>query len=299
MKNIKILGLLAIGFIATSCSNDDDSVIISPDEQTNTLLTINLEGLENLGADYIYEGWIVVNDAPISTGVFTVNDIGIPSENSFNVNANQLANATKFVLSIEPVIDIDPAPSDTKILAGDFSGNNASVNSNVVADFSSAAGTYILATPTDGMNNNEFSGVWFLDNSSGSAMTGLTLPTLTPGWKYEGWAVINGTPVSTGTFTDATIADDNAATSSFKGSNGNGPGYPGEDYIQNAPTGLTFPTDLKGMTIVVSVEPFPDNSTSPFTLKPLAHMVPASATDHTAIAMSSGPVTQLTGSVSR
>lgn len=295
MKNIKLLGALAIGLLATSCANDDDT-ILAP---INSTLSVNLSGLENLGTDYKYEGWVIVDGAPVSTGLFTVDDSGIPSQTTFSINSAQLAVATKFVLSIEPTVDIDPGPSNTKILAGDFSGNNASVNSNVVADFSSATGTYILATPTDGMNNNEFSGVWFLDNSSGSAVTGLTLPTLAAGWKYEGWAVINGTPVSTGTFTDATMADENAATSPFKGNMGNGPGYPGEDYIQNAPTDLTFPTDLKGMTIVVSVEPFPDNSASPFTLKPLAHMVPSSATDHTAITMGNGPVMQLTGTVSR
>jgi len=298
MKNIKLFGALAIGLLAASCANDDDA-ILAPITSINSTLTVNLTGLENLGIDYKYEGWIIVDGTPISTGLFTVNDSGVPSQTDFTVNTVQLATATKFVLSIEPTVDTDFAPSNTKILAGDFSGNNAIVNSNIVADFSSAAGIYILATPTDGTNNNEFSGVWFLDNSSGSAVTGLTLPMLAPGWKYEGWAVINGTPVSTGTFTDATMADDNAATSPFKGSMGNGPGYPGEDYIQNAPTGLTFPTDLKGMTIVVSVEPFPDNSTSPFTLKPLAHMVPSSATDHTAITMGNGPVMQLTGTVSR
>ena len=294
MKNIKILAFFALGLIATSCNSDDDAVT-----NPNSNLELNLLGLENLGADFKYEGWIIVDGSPVSTGVFSVDDAGELSESNFSVNATELATATKFVLSIEPTVDSDPAPSNTKILAGDFSGNSASVNSNVVADFSSAAGTYILATPTDGMNNNEFSGVWFLDNSSGSAVTGLTLPTLAAGWKYEGWAVINGTPVSTGTFTDAAMADDNAATSPFKGNMGNGPGYPGEDYIQNAPTGLTFPTDLKGMTIVVSVEPFPDNSASPFTLKPLAHMVPTSATDHTAIAMGNGPVMELTGTVTR
>jgi len=298
MKNIQMLGALAIGLLAASCVSDDD-VIFTPITPVNSTLTVNLNGLENLGTDYKYEGWVIVDGTPVSTGLFSVDDSGVPSQTIFSVNTVQLVAATKFVLSIEPTIDADPAPSDTKILAGDFSGNNASVNSNIIADFSSAAGTYILATPTDGTNNNEFSGVWFLDNSSGSAVTGLTLPTLAPGWKYEGWAVINGTPVSTGTFTDATMADDNAATSPFKGSMGNGPGYPGEDYIQNAPTGLTFPTDLKGMTIVVSVEPFPDNSTSPFTLKPLAHMVPSSAMDHTAITMGNGPVIQLTGTVSR
>jgi len=299
MKTINLLGALAIWLIIASCANVDDSFIV-PDTPTNSTLRVSLSGLENLGTNYRYEGWIIVNDAPVSTGVFTINDSGVLSQTAFSVNKIQLASATKFVLSIEPTIDTNPAPSNTKILAGDFSGINASVNSDIVADLSSASGKYILATPTDGgSNTDEFSGVWFLDNSSGSAMTGLTLPTLALGWKYEGWAVINGIPVSTGTFTDASMADENAATSPFKGNMGNGPGYPGEDYIQNAPTGLTFPTDLKGMTIVVSVEPFPDNSSNPFTLKPLAHVVPSAATDHTAITMGDGPVTELSGTVTR
>ena len=64
-------------------------------------------------------------------------------------------------------------------------------------------------------------------------------------------------------------------------------------------SGLTFPTDLKGATIVISVEPSPDNSVAPFTLKPLAHGVPTDAMNHTAIAMGTGPVTMLSGTVTR
>jgi len=298
MKNIKLLGVLAIGLLAASCANDDDA-IITPIAPINSSISLNLSGLENLGVDFKYEGWIIVSGTPISTGLFTVNDSGVLSQTVFSVNTIQLASATKFVLSIEPTVDTDPAPSNTKILAGDFSGNSASVNSNLVADFSTATGKYILATPTDTDANNEESGVWFLDNSSGSNVAGLNLPTLAPGWKYEGWAVFSGGPVSTGTFTSGGMADDNAETSPYKGTAGNGPGYPGEDYVMGSAAGENFPTDLKGKTIVISVEPDPDNSPSPFTLKPLAHMVPANAVNHTTITMGTGPVTQLTGSVSR
>lgn len=285
------LAVLAVATFATSCSSDDDTNTAP----TTAQLTLNLDGLEALGNDFVYEGWIIVDGSPVSTGTFS----SVTFPQSFTVNAAQLASATKFVLTIEPAVDPDPAPAATKILAGDFSGNSANVNSDLVADFSSATGTYILATPTDMDNTNESSGVWFLDNSSGSPVAGLDLPTLSDGWKYEGWAVIDGVPVSTGTFTDPAAADDNAATSVFKGDAGNGPAYPGEDFLQNAPNGLTFPTDLKGRTIVISVEPSPDNSAAPFTLKPLAHMVPANAADHTAINMGTGPVVQLSGSVTR
>ena len=288
MKNFLLLFMATALFV--SCSNDDN------DAPKTSALTLNLTGLEELGEDFVYEGWIIVNGAPVSTGVFS----SVTFPQTFIVGKDDLAAATKFVLSIEPAVDSDPAPAATKILAGDFSGNSASVNSSgIVGDFSNSSGTYILATPTDMDNTNEASGVWFLDNSSGSAMVGLDLPTLSDGWKYEGWVVMSTGPVSTGTFTSASAADDNAATSTFKGDSGNGPGYPGEDYLQNAPTGLTFPTDLKGSTVVISVEPSPDNSSAPFTLKPLAHMVPNDAMNHTAIGMGAGPAASLSGTVTR
>jgi hypothetical protein len=110
------------------------------------------------------------------------------------------------------------------------------------------------------------------------------LPTLPEGWKYEGWVVINGQPVTSGTFTNTSATDD---ADPFSGSmslpdvNGMDGFFPGEDYLMNAPSGLNFPTDLAGGTAVISIEPYPDNSPNPFTLKPLVHNIPASATDHT------------------
>ncbi|WP_178988231.1 anti-sigma factor [Winogradskyella schleiferi] len=291
MMKKMILAVLALVIFATSCSSDDDNS--SP---TNSNLILNLDGLEALGNDFVYEGWIIVDGSPVSTGTFS--SVDFPQ--TFSVNTTQLNDATTFVLSIEPAVDTDPAPAATKILAGDFSGTSATVNSNgIVGNFSAASGTYILATPTDADDTNEDSGVWFLDNTSGTPMTGLNLPTLTDGWKYEGWAVLNGTPISTGTFIDPASADENASTSIFKGDAGNGPEYPGEDYLQNAPAGMTFPTDLRGATIVISVEPSPDNSPMPFTLKPLAHEVPGNAMVHTAISMGTGPVATISGSVTR
>lgn len=284
-----IFAFSALAMFATSCSKSDDG-------QTTARLTLNLDGLEELGDDFVYEGWIIVDGSPISTGTFS----SIVFPQSFNVDADQLDEATTFVLSIEPAIDPDPAPASTKILAGDFTGNHANVSSDgIVADFSAAFGKYILATPTDGADTNEFSGVWFLDLTSGSPAVGLDLPTLSDGWKYEGWAVIDGVPVSSGTFTDVADFDDNAITTPFKGDMGDGPPFPGEDYLQNAPSGLVFPTDLRGATVVISVEPHPDNSSAPFTLKPLAHLVPTDADHHDTINMGAGPVVSLQGTVTR
>ena len=121
------------------------------------------------------------------------------------------------------------------------------------------------------------------------------MPTLEAGWKYEGWAVVNGMPISTGTFTSVSGMD-NSATFSGMG----GPAYPGEDFLFNAPTGWMFPLDLRGGNAVISIEPYPDNSTDPFVLKPLVGMIDASATDHTPYTMgNNATATNPTGTVSK
>ena len=227
----------------------------------------------------------MVDGAPQTTGTFSVDGTGKLSKTAFEIDTDDLSSATAFILTIEPNPDPSPNPSETHIIAGDFSGSSASLSVGHGAalgdNFSSSAGKYILATPTNGADTDEKSGIWFLDLSSGSPAVGLTLPTLPAGWKYEGWTVINGTPVTTGTFTSVTVVDDADPFSSTQG----GPPFPGEDYLVNAPAGLTFPTSLAGGTAVISIEPDPDNSTNPFTLKPLVKMIPTDAVDHVTYTM--------------
>ena len=255
-------------------------VLIFSFSANSQTVTLNINGLEDLGANYQYEGWLIVGGMPVTTGTFTVDAIGELSQTIFSVNSSDLINATKFVLTIEPIPDPDPDPSSTHILAGDFIDFDAPLSVGDPAalgdDYSGIDGKYILATPTNGDNSDELSGIWFLDLSSGSPEVGLTLPTLPDGWKYEGWAVISGIPVTTGTFTAVDMVDE---ANPYSGPDP-GPPFPGEDFLVNAPPGLTFPTDLSGMTGVISIEPDPDNSTAPFLLKPLVGGIPSNAMDH-------------------
>ncbi len=258
-----VLGVMALGLIATSCSSDDDN---GPTTQN---LTLNLNGLEDLGSDFVYEGWVIVGGAPVSTGTFTVNGSGALSATTFAVDATQLSTATAFVLSIEPTIDPDPAPAATKLLQGAFSGNSATVSSGIVGDFSTASGNFFLRTPTDetGTNNmNDIYGVWF--GTPGMPPTpNFVLPTLPAGWAYEGWVIGDTGPITTGTFTAFNMVD---SGNPFSGTQNNaGPPVPGEDFFLNAPAGETFPLDIRNRTVVISVEPVPDNSPAPFAMKPL------------------------------
>jgi hypothetical protein len=279
MKKALLL-LLALSFFLISCDDDENSVA-----PTTSSLDLNISGLEDLGSAAMYEGWIMVDGAPKTTGTFSVDGTGKLSETSFELDADDLSSATAFILTIEPNPDSSPNPSDVHILAGDFSGSSASLSVGHGAalgnDFSSISGKYILATPTNGADTDENSGIWFLDLSSGSPAVGLDLPTLPSGWKYEGWTVINGVPVTSGTFTSVSAVDDADPFSSTQP----GPPFPGEDYLANAPMGLTFPTNLAGGTAVISIEPDPDNSPNPFTLKPLVKMIPSDAADHVTYTM--------------
>ena len=269
MKKSFFFLVAVLAGIAISCNNDDDN---GPAKAT---LTLAINGLEDLGDNFVYEGWIIVNGSPKSTGTFK----STAASQTFQVDATQLNAATRFVLSIEPSGETGTAaatPSATKLLVGDFSGNSATVSIGTVGDFSTTtpSGKFFLRSPTDetGTNNgNDQSGIWF-GMPAMPPTAGLTLPTLKDGWKYEGWVVVDGVgPLSTGTFTSVSTADDNAgASSSFSGTSNNGPAIPGEDFFNNAPTGFTFPLDIRGKKVVISIEPSPDNSDKPFLLKPLS-----------------------------
>ncbi len=262
-------------------------------------LVLNISGLEDLGADARYEGWLIVDGSPVTTGIFAVDADGNLSQTSFPIENSDLESATKFVLTIEPFPDADPAPTATHILGGDFSGNSAGITVDhetaLGVSFSSSTGKYILATPTTTVTTDENSGVWFLDLASGMPAVGLDLPTLPAGWNYEGWAVIDGTPVTTGTFRSLTTVDD---ADTFSGANP-GPPFPGEDFVGNAPSGLSFPTNLAGGTMVISIEPAVDNSPAPFGLKPLVGMVPTDAADHFTYDMDNNASSFPTGTVTR
>ncbi len=250
-------------------------------------VSLSFSNLAPLATDH-YEGWLIVGGSPVSTGKFVVAEGGgledlqgnpVPT---FRVGDVDLDQTTAFVLSIEPEGDTDTVPAAVKPLVGDLNEarTSASLTPNLGVSIAGIGGQYILATPSDGMATNETSGVWFLDRSGASPVAGLTLPDLSgTDWVYEGWAVIGGVPVTTGTFDMPDGADASAPYSGTEAT----PPFPGEDFLASAPSGVTFPTDLAGQTIVISIEPrgAADTDPGPFQFKPLVGSVPSGAIDHT------------------
>ncbi len=227
-------------------------------------LEFSSDGLEPLGPGFVYEGWLIVDGAPVSAGRFSVTADSSLSRSAFAVDVDDIAAVSSYVLTIEPMVDADPGPSHTHVLAGDFSGGTAMLSAGHGAalgdDFSSATGPYILNAPSGGGAADYFNGIWWLDPSTGPGPT-LELPTLPAGWAYEGWVASAGGPVSTGRFLTAS-GDDSDVGGISAGPHATPP-FPGQDFINP-----TFDL-LDGFAAVISIEPDPDDSPGPFAFKPL------------------------------
>jgi hypothetical protein len=247
--------LLAASLLMTACTTTGDESVT---------LEWSFTGLEPLGEGSVYEGWIIVDGEPVSTGRFDVDDQGVPTLEFSSVSMTEAETATDFVLSIEPDPDDSLMPADTKILGGSFDVDGMADlgidhGAALGQDFAMAAGSYILNTPTTAADDSDYDqGIWWLTMPGPAAS--LDLPTLPAGWAYEGWVVVGGMPTTTGRFTQADMDDDDAAgpTAGMDGF----PPFPGQDFIDPA-------LDLVGGAAVISVEPEPDDSPMPFVLKPL------------------------------
>ncbi|MDG1334333.1 MAG: anti-sigma factor [Crocinitomicaceae bacterium] len=291
-SSVILIGAFALSAALISCKKEGctDPAAVNYSSETDTDdescfyatkdLTLDITGLPDLGPNYKYETWLAYNNMAISLGTFDVDASGNMSTTSFTGNTMDIESAQIVVISIEPFPDADPTPSDVKILGGGFSGNTVNLtiayNAAVGSDLSLAEGEYVIDAPTTNSITDNLSGIWFFN--PGATAPQLELPALTTGWRYEGWAVIGGVPMSTGKFTNAEIPDNSSMYSATEAA---APSFPGEDFVQNAPAGFTFPTDLSGQDVFISVEPVTDNSPYPFVLRALVGTVPTTATSMT------------------
>lgn len=238
------------------------------DGDSTTTLRLTFEGLESLGEGFVYEGWIIVNGEPVSTGRFSIDSEGMANPSEFDIESDDAEAATTFVLTIEPEQNDPPEPADTHVLAGDFDSNTANLTVAHMAalgdSFADAEGSFILETPTTADITEDYDqGIWWLQMTDDGPAASLNLPTLPAGWVYEGWVVGGDGPMSTGRFTSVDAADDDGAGMTA-GPDG-APPFPGQDLIDPAMM-------LIGYMAVISVEPDPDDSPAPFALKPLIDM---------------------------
>lgn len=245
-----------------------------------------------------------------------------------------LNEAVSAAISIELENDPDPTTPNRIFMSGELTNGVASLELSGadalnldLSDPLVISGEFVLGTPSDSIDNNDESGVWFVDAPFGQAQNpGLHLPMLPAGFKFEAWVATQSETVciSTGQFKRADSMDYNG-----KGPNGGGastPNVPGEDLVFNK-----FNEDVQGRTVdpslqeayldtfafpvhirktiqknpltnakdywdvVVSVEPDPDNDPEePFAIFPLVKFGPIFESVNTVI-----PMTNFTGGVSQ
>ncbi len=171
------------------------------------------------------------------------------------------------------VVTIEQGSGTTRegpiLIAGDWGGMFDSLNmGHSIAfndNFTTISGLYQLITPTTAATDDSLSGIWFFDTTAIDTFT-LNLPDLNEDWTYEGWIEVEGQYLSMGKFRKKNEADDSDIYS--------GPiptfNFPGEDFVRNAPEGLTFPLDLRTLRVIISLEPINDPEPQiPFYLQPL------------------------------
>jgi hypothetical protein len=251
--------------------------------ETNATRTLNLDlKLQPLAQGH-YQAWISHEDQTESLGAFKPTDSGAQTLDG-DTFAPQVTIATgdKFFVTIEAADTVTDSPSKTIILSGNVDQQNqATLNFNAI-DLSQAAGSFLLATPTDNGADPK-SGIWFAaadDSKLGNPS--LRLPAAPTGWKYEGQVVYKGVAVEVGRFSQPDKADE---FNMFTPNPQNTPNVPGEDFLQKAPgqLGMDFPVDLSTgeWKVVVSLEPDQDGhdptGTDTFFLQPLSADIPQGA----------------------
>lgn len=284
---------------------DDGSSTTGSEDVELRIAELVVDGVEPLTNGFHFELWGIVNGSAVTIGKFNVDESGavvdldgiaVPDA-QFDAGRD-LRVASDFVITIEAAGDRDITPGASRYIAGPRMGEQSELGlvheRAIGSEFADADGAFILATPTDGPDTEEYAGVWWLDLSTEPPTPGLVLPELPSGWQYEGWAVVDGLPISTGRFVSP---DEPDLAAEFSGELP-GPTVPGEDLLNGEIEGVVFPVDLRGQTVVISVEPQPDDSPAPFSLKPLVGSIAAEAATHQVLPMELGNGPLPTASVS-
>jgi hypothetical protein len=279
----KILGILVCCGLL-SCEQSNEVV------EDITLTVVNLpplksgEGHYQLWATFFQFNKTSGANSPDHEGEFvSLGEFNVTSEGTLQgVNGETpdfkipAGNNTQLLQDVIIAVQVDHdnlnhSEPGSVVIGGKFYGDAATATADMAieyadafgATFTPASGKCTIVAPTSPADSN--SGVWFVESTSPLSVGLKALPKLPSFWKYEGWVIeqFNGqtTWYSTGKFARADSADlDGAGLTKGPGTPFN---FPGQDYIQPP-----FKPDLtqNRYSFAVTIEPSPDNSSSPFFL---------------------------------
>lgn len=272
-----VLPILVLTFLLAGCDSGD----VVEQKVAQVQVRLEIEGLPVLHNGFQYRVWARKGFEWLFTEGFNkaanggyVNGAGQFVQNSL-VFEDDISEADLILVTIESKAGAGEEPTGSIVLAGDIVNSVAQMSTGhrlaLETSFASAAGSVMLFNNTIGAAPTDISGVWFASNAGGSTTASLSLPALPEEWIYEGWVDVGGTLLSTGTFSDPARTDDHR-----RYSDSDTPMFPGEDFLINAPDGVTFPLNPAGGTVLVTVEPVPDDRPEPFGITVLTGTIPAS-----------------------
>lgn len=294
-----LMPILCVSLFWVGCDSS------STDEDTASSrfrVVLDVDGLQQMSNAFQYQLWARTPGGFVGSDQFNVgedgrfiNPQGQVISNTLTMQTN-VANAEVLFLVVNGKGDSPLVPSSKRLLAGPVSGGAATLRLShgeaLGVDFAGASGQFVVGTPTDPGQANSRSGVWFgTRNASGDSFApSLELPELPNGWVYEGFVTLaDGTTLRTGKFSRVDRVDDAALF--FPGDS---PVVPGEDFLANAPDGVTFPVDLSGATVFITAELADDDSEQlPSSVRVLTGTVPTGADAFTPLDLQ--PVSPLLG----
>ena len=175
--------------------------------------------------------------------------------------------ASEVCISLQPQgLTVDDGSTPT-LLSGFLLGGQGVLTTDAIADFTGISGTFSTSTPTNNVAGgapDDQMGIWWRGFATGTPS--LVLPTPAAGWRYEGWVrnTFTGETYSTGTFSSVMDADDDARLFDGQGPLEGFP-VPGQDFVEsNAGINIQAMPNLISTNVIVSLEPYPDDSREPY-----------------------------------
>lgn len=293
-----ICALLVAAALGLSACNDTG---LEFEPAGSSIVELSFDRLPPLEGGLNYQAWVIHFNsgtywgAPL--GIFNIDESGnlvdpasgAPVSGEFDANLYP-AEVYGIQVSIELTDSMVSQPSNTFLLGGPVEGRigNLSVGHwlGMAVNLEPMEGVYLLMTPSDEDPSNERSGLWFADNATGEMVPGLFLPQAPEGWDYEGWVVSAADTLSTGKFANPNARD----TTDIYGGLSGSPSVPGQDFLFNAPEGTSFPMDLAGGSVFVTMEPWEEWDVapgSPFPFRLMESQIPQDAGDRIPYALES------------
>lgn len=243
---------------AANTSSKSNPETLGAETNKSGTLTATFKNLPKLDQGH-YQLWAQSQGKNQSLGGFTLTNTGalVNLDNTpFNPKFQPGNSQSILFVTIEGGNELASQPSKSILLTGNLQDGTATLSFAAV-NLSQANGVFTLAAPTEPNGESQTSGIW-LAKTDGRSLTaaGLNAPQAPEGWSYEAQVKYKDQIVAIGRFTNPNSKD---SLSIFTPNSDLVPNYPGEDYLEGAPSrlGLEFPTNLATgeWKLIVSIEP--------------------------------------------